>query len=80
MAEQETHNFRYFVYGALAGLVGGILLAPKPGSEMREDLLDYTERGRGIARRFIDRLPFRAKAAGVKGMASEAYEEARENV
>lgn len=78
MAEQETHNLRYFVVGAIAGLVGGILMAPKPGSEIREDLADYTERGRGIARRFVDRLPFRGKA-GAK-VASEAYEEARESV
>ncbi|MBI4346210.1 MAG: YtxH domain-containing protein [Elusimicrobia bacterium] len=82
--QEETSGFRYFLIGASAGLVAGLLLATKPGSELREDIADYTERGKGIARRVIDRLPFRVKAAGVagaaEGMAREGIEQAREAV
>jgi gas vesicle protein len=84
MAERESHGFRYFVFGAVAGVIGGLLLAPKPGTELREDLADYGERGRGLARRILDKIPFRIKAAGatgaVKGAASETYEQVRESV
>ncbi|MBI4423481.1 MAG: YtxH domain-containing protein [Elusimicrobia bacterium] len=84
MGQRETHGFRYFLMGAAAGIIGGLLLATKPGSELREDLSEYGERGRGLFRRLMDRLPARMKAAGAAGAArgagEEAYREAREGV
>ncbi len=84
MAQEESSGFKYFLIGAAAGLCGGLLLATKPGSELREDIADYSERSKGIARRLIDKMPFRVKAAGVvgavEGMAREGFEQAHESV
>ena len=42
------------ILGAIIGTVAGILMAPKPGSETRSELLDKSDYWRGKAERFSD--------------------------
>ncbi len=70
------------------GIALGMLLAPKKGSEMRDDLTDVLRRNRekalGLAAKIAWEIPRRFKiAAGVgaaKGVAVEALHEARDGV
>lgn len=47
-----------FFAGALCGLAAGLLLAPKKGSELREEIVDTTDQ----LKRRLDRLTGRAEA------------------
>jgi gas vesicle protein len=44
MADHNDHFFKGFILGGMIGAVLGILFAPKPGREMREELSDETEK------------------------------------
>jgi gas vesicle protein len=56
MSHSHNHNHGFstgLIFGSIIGIIGGILLAPKPGTEMRsdlkvktEDILDKTEKFR----------------------------------
>lgn len=78
----------YFLGGVAVGAAAGLLLAPKKGSETREDISAWGRRSREKTRSMLTRikgaLPIRVKAAGafgaVKGGASEAFHEVRDKV
>ncbi|MBI5208889.1 MAG: YtxH domain-containing protein [Elusimicrobia bacterium] len=75
-----------FLFGAVAGAVAGILLAPRPGSETREQLGDWLkerrEQGSDLLNRIKDlkdKIPAKKSqlAAALKA-GKEAYFEAGE--
>ena len=71
-----------FVAGALAGLAVGLLAAPKPGREMREDLRDFTRDLGGKVSHGADAAKASAeewfdRAVGALSAARRAYTETR---
>ena len=76
----------YLLGGLAVGTAAGLLLAPKKGSETREDLGEWGRRSREKARSASSRIggapPTRVKAAAafgaVKSGASEAFDESQE--
>lgn len=73
----------WYILGSLAvGTVAGLLLAPKSGSETRDDLEEWTRRNSKRTQSWLtkisDAIPTRVKAAAgigaVKEGASEAFE------
>ena len=50
MAENEGGGFLWFLAGLGIGAALGILYAPKPGDETRQQILDAAEQGREAAR------------------------------
>lgn len=82
--EKPVSGFWYLLGGAAIGTIAGILLAPKAGSETREELSEWRHGARERARQLLDKIPGRVKAAAaggaVKSGASEAYSEAKEKV
>lgn len=70
--------------GIVVGTVVGILFAPKPGLELREDIRGWfnrtNDRGRSIVQRFLDLIPMRVKAAAgigaVRGAGRQLVREA----
>ena len=78
----------YLLGGVAVGTVAGLLLAPKKGSEMREDIGEWArsrgEKSRSLLSRVGSIIPTRVKAAAVvgavKGGASEAYQESRDKM
>ena len=60
-----------FIIGGIIGVVAGILLAPKPGSETRADLFDYGE----VVREKAEEM-----AARVKDEVGPAVENVRDKV
>ena len=75
--EEVTSSFTYLIGGFVLGAVVGLLLAPKKGSELIEDIGDWgrdtSERGRELYAKAKDYIPHR-----VKRTASEAVNAARE--
>lgn len=63
-----------FIIGAAVGAIAGLLLAPKPGRELREDLREFTEKLAEDAKNEYGRMSERAKDLGdrAKGFAEEA--------
>lgn len=80
--EKPVSGFWYLLGGAAIGTIAGILLAPKAGSETREELTEWRRGARDRARQLLDRIPGRVKVAAaggaIKGAASEAFSEAKE--
>ncbi len=74
-------GFRYFLWGAAAGIVTGLLVAPKSGLETREDLSDWfqdkKERTNRIVSRLREKLPAAAERAQEAG--KEIYSGGQEN-
>lgn len=87
MAQNDNGNeLTMFLFGAVAGAVAGILLAPRPGSETREQLGDWLkerrEQGSDLLNRIKDlkdKIPAKKSqlAAALKA-GKEAYFEAGE--
>ena len=75
--EKSTSSFGMLLGGIVIGAVCGLLLAPKKGSELIEDIEDWgrdtRERGRELYSRAKDYIPHR-----VKRSASEAVNAARQ--
>ena len=44
MSEHNDNFFKGFIFGGLMGAVLGVLFAPKPGREIRQELGDETEK------------------------------------
>lgn len=65
MEEEDGHDFTALAAGMVVGIaVGGILgllLAPKPGSELREDLKDKTEEAMDRLQEATNELVARSK-------------------
>ena len=86
--EKKTSGFWYLVSGLVIGATAGVLLAPKSGVETREDIEEWSKRGReraeALAKRIREALPSRVKAAavvgGVKSGAKEAVSTARDGL
>lgn len=74
--------FWYLLGGAAIGTIAGILLAPKAGSETREELTEWRRGARERAKQLLERIPGRVKVAAaggaVKGAAGEAFSEVKD--
>lgn len=64
--EEKTSSFVYLLGGFALGAVAGLLLAPKKGSELIEDIGDWgretKERGREIYSRAKEYIPHRGRS------------------
>lgn len=86
--EENTGGFKFLLAGLAIGVIAGLLYAPKPGNETREDLSDfnrrYREKVRGFVSRINGRIPGKVKAAAgygaIKEGGAEAINEAKEKV
>ena len=86
MKEEKTSSIGLVLGALAAGVVLGMLFAPKKGSELRADLGDMLRRNRdkarGLADKISENIPSRLKiAAGLgaaKGVAVEALREAND--
>jgi gas vesicle protein len=86
--KNQESGLLYMFAGMAVGAVLGLLLAPKKGSELREDIGELGREGREKGRELVDRLssmvPFRVKAAAavgaVKAGGAEAIREVKEKV
>ena len=77
--KKGVSSFTYLIGGFAVGAVCGLLLAPKKGSELREDIGNWgretKERGRELysrARRYIPHRDRRQSEAGEKGYVRES--------
>lgn len=74
--EGSTSGVWYLIGGLVIGAAAGVLFAPKAGVETREDIEDWSRRGREraqtLASRIREALPTRVKAAAVVGGATGA--------
>ena len=86
--ESRDSGLWYVVGGVAVGVALGMLLAPRKGSELREDLGEMGRKGRDTGHRLMSKLnsmvPFRVKAAAamgaVKAGGAEALEEVKESL
>jgi gas vesicle protein len=84
--DESTSAGWYLLGGLIIGAAAGLLLAPKKGSETREDIGEWRRRSRekamSVIARIGDVLPTQVKAAAavgaVKGGANEAFHESRD--
>ena len=71
----------YALGGCAVGMLLGMLFAPKPGKETRDDITDWgrrsREKGRSLMNRIRESIPSRKQA---KDVVQEALEEASEAV
>ena len=78
MAEDNTFSFlKGILFGAIAGAIAGVLLAPKSGVETREDIkklaVDFGEKATEIYQKAEDIL--RKKLAQIKKVGQDIDEE-----
>ena len=87
--EKSSASGLWYVLGGVAiGTALGLLLAPKKGSELREDIGRWGRKGREKSWTLMGRLgamlPFRVRAAAAYGAAkaggAEAIREAKESL
>jgi gas vesicle protein len=84
--ESSFSSVWYLLGGVAIGAAAGLLLAPKKGSETRDDISDWSRRSREKTRSLMtkigDALPTRVKVAAgvgaVKSGSNEALHEARD--
>lgn len=64
--KEKSASFSYLIGGLVAGAVCGLLFAPKKGSDLREDILDWgkdkKERGQELLARAKEYIPHRVKS------------------
>lgn len=64
--KEKSASFSYLIGGLAVGAVCGLLFAPKKGSELREDILDWgndkKERGQELLARAKEYIPHRVKS------------------
>jgi gas vesicle protein len=84
--EERGGTFGYLIGGFVLGAVAGLLLAPKKGSELMEDINDWgrdtRDKGRDLYARAKEYIPHRVKrsAAEAVNAAREAGEQAYRGV
>lgn len=82
--ESRISPLWYALGGALAGVVVGVLYAPKKGSELRLDIVEWRrktlERKEALLRKMNGMIPFRVKAAAALGALKAGGAEAVEIV
>jgi gas vesicle protein len=84
--EEKSSSIGFLIGGFVLGTVCGLLLAPKKGSELIEDIGDWgrdtREKGRELYSRAKDYIPHRVKrsAADAVNAAREAGEQAYRGV
>lgn len=63
--KEKSASFSYLIGGLVVGAACGILFAPKKGSDLREDILDWgndkKERGQEMLARAKEYMPHRVK-------------------
>lgn len=66
ITKEKSASFSYLIGGLVAGAVCGLLFAPKKGSDLREDILDWgndkKERGQEMLARAKEYIPHRVKS------------------
>jgi len=64
--KEKSASFSYLIGGLAVGAVCGLLFAPKKGSDLREDILDWgndkKERGQELLARAKEYIPHRVKS------------------
>lgn len=64
--KEKTASLSYLIGGLLVGAACGVLFAPKKGSDLREDILDWghdkKERGQEMLARAKEYIPHRVKS------------------
>lgn len=69
--KSRVSSLWYALGGAIAGLIVGVLYAPKKGSELRLDIGEWRRKGRekkdALVRRLDSMIPLRVKAAAALG-------------
>ena len=74
----------YTLGGAVIGVVVGVLYAPKKGSELRLDMIEWRRKGRekkeALVRKLNSMIPLRVKAAAALGALRAGGTEAIEMV
>ncbi len=64
--KEKSGSFSYLIGGLVAGAVCGLLFAPKKGSDLREDILDWgndkKEQGQELLARAKEYIPHRVKS------------------
>lgn len=84
--KRSVSGLWYVIGGVAVGAILGVLLAPKKGSELREDIGELGRKGRDQSRTLMTKLgamiPLKIKAAAafgaVKAGGAEAIREAKE--
>ena len=71
-------TFISFLAGAAVGAIMGVLFAPKPGKELREDLKDFSEKIADDAKAEYVKLSMKTKDTG--GRTKRFVEEARNKI
>ncbi len=84
-ARENTKDVVLFILGAAAGAALGLLLAPRPGTETREQLADWLkerrEKSSDFFQRVKEKLPEKKEAiAAAFKNAKEALFESKEEV
>jgi gas vesicle protein len=68
--EEKSSSFAYLIGGFALGTVVGLLLAPKKGTELLEDIEDWgrdtRERGRDLYARAKEYIPHRVKRSAAE--------------
>lgn len=63
--KETSASLSYLISGLVVGAACGLLFAPKKGSDLREDILDWghdkKERGQEMLARAKDYIPHRAR-------------------
>ncbi|MBI4677997.1 MAG: YtxH domain-containing protein [Elusimicrobia bacterium] len=84
MANNDNGNgLTMFLFGAVAGAVAGLLLAPRPGSETREQLVEWLKERRDQGESLLtkikelkERIPAKGQIAAALKAGKDAYYEA----
>jgi gas vesicle protein len=73
MEQKSTNIIGIAAIAAAAGALTALLLAPKSGEEMRQDIMDRTQRAKEMSRQKIEMA--KSKARSLKGKTAEKMED-----